>query len=45
MDLFDESGLLLSHNDFLQKFNFPVSPEEFADAIPSGVITLCKGFN
>ncbi len=47
-DLFDESGRLLSYYDFLQKFNFPVSPKELAvvfDAIPSGVITLFKGFD
>lgn len=47
-DLFNESGLLLSYYEFLQKFNFPVSPKEFAvvfDAVPSGVITLFKGLD
>lgn len=44
--LMNSQGLLLSYKEFLDYFQFPVSPREFSivmDSIPSGVIALLRG--
>lgn len=43
--LFNHNGHLMSYNEFLLFFKFPVTPKEYAivfDAIPSGIIMLIK---
>ncbi len=44
--LLNSDGYLYSYSEFLNKYNIPVTPREFAivmDAIPCGAITLLKG--
>ncbi|XP_051811827.1 LINE-1 reverse transcriptase homolog isoform X1 [Acanthochromis polyacanthus] len=46
--LFNESGLLYSYSEFLERYKVPVPPREYAivfDAIPSGLRMLCKCSN
>ncbi len=46
--LINKDGVLLSYLEFLQKFQLPVSPKEYAivtDAIPSGAIQFFRHFN
>lgn len=45
MDLFDENGKILSYEDFLWTYNFPIPFKEFqkvVKAIPNGLIQLMK---
>ncbi len=45
--LFNSEGLILSYEEFLCKFDFPVTPKEFSivmDAIPKGVVMLLRDF-
>ncbi len=44
--LLNSDGYLYSYSEFLNTYNIPVTPREFAivmDAIPCGAITLLKG--
>lgn len=46
--LFNNDGNLLNYSEFLNAYQFPVTPKEFCvvmDAIPNGVLTLFKGFH
>ncbi len=45
--LFNSEGLLLSYEEFLCKFDFPVSHKEFStvmDAIPKGAVMLLRNY-
>jgi len=45
--LLNSEGYILNYEEFLCKFNFPVTPKEFSivmDAIPNGVVMLLKDF-
>ena len=44
--LFNSNGVLFSYGEFLQHYQIPITPKQFAivfDAIPSGVSMLFKG--
>ncbi len=46
--LFHEEGSLLSHNEFVARYNLQVTPKEYAvviNAIPTGTLMLFKGIH
>lgn len=46
--LFNANNVLMSYSEFLNTYQIPVTPKDFAivmDAIPSGVISLFKGYS
>ena len=41
--LINDHGFLLSYEEFVLKFQFPVTPKQYAVVLPQGVLQLLKG--
>ncbi len=35
----------MTYDEFLSYFNFPVTPKEYASAISSSIVSLCRGIS